>query len=426
MRRFKTLLVVLLGAAALGAGEYDWGGQIENLSQYSNIDGETFTQADKLLLWTRAEFSPGLKFYAKGGYIYRYEDEENLHAPELSDFYLYGNRFLGGLPVTEYRLGRFRLSDRKGAVLSSLVDGFSLTLPVGPVPLRLAAGYTGLIFADSSEIQMTRADEYDKSEEDALLAPPRLVYLLEGRSGELPGGVTAFLSVTGQQDFRSEDFIEDEVAGSGRFHSQYLSAGVEGRFTPDLFYSLSGVLQTGQYLVSEPSTEASYLAGSGQVSLEYYGRSSLRPSLSLQALYATGDSWKDRPDWVPQSAEDGARLNRYTPISNGTKGFVFPVQKANLIYGDLTFSLKPSETMQLSLTSLTFFRAVDGPVSDSRISEESGSSLYLGEEVDLILNWRPLSDVGFSATAGAFLPNGELFEEDELLFRAGGYLSFSF
>ncbi len=413
-------LTLLVSAAA----QTDWGGKVENITQYATMEDETFTQADKLSFWGKYAFSGNSLLYTEAGYLFRYENEEAIHAPELKAFYL--NVKESGFMGTDYTLGRFRMKDSSRLLLNSIADGFSISYPSGQFSFSFSAGYTGLVFIDSSEIVMTPSDDYEKQDDQGFLAPPRIVQVLNLKFSGLTPGLTLLFSLAGQEDLRTEEFIEDYVPGTGKFHTQYALAGLEGLIRPDLFFSFSGVFQTGQYIVPETSDNYLVLAGLGKAVVEYYPAARYSPKASIELLYASGDSWENRGDWVGYSISDPGQLNRFSSISNATKGFVYTLQTGNVLYGDLGFSIKPLKNLQAAIHGTTFFRAVNGPVSDSSITEESGDSLYLGEEIDLIVNWRPFSDLGLSFTTGVFLPNSDIFEDDDMRFRAGTYLSFSF
>ncbi len=424
----KTRIISLLFLGSILAGgfgqSFDWGGKVENVTQCATMEGETLTQGDKITLWGKYLISSNTTLYADAGYLYRYENEETLHSPDFTALYLSGKntRLLGG----DYTLGRFQMRDSHGTVLDSVADGFRYTLSEAPFLFSFTAGYTGLVFIDNSNILMTPSDDYEKQDEDGILAPPRLIQALNMKYSGLSSGVVLTLSLVGQEDLRQESFIEDYTPGTGTFHSQYALAGAEGRIGSELFFSVEGGAQLGQYSIPEPSESYMVIAGMGKGLLEYYPSLPMKPRASLEMAYTSGDSWKDRGDYMGYSLGDTDNLYRFSPVSNSSKGFVYTLKTGNLMYSDFRVSAKPLESLQVELASITFFRAVDGPVSDGSIGEDAGGSLYLGEEIDLILNWRPLSDLGMSLSNGVFLPNGDIFEDKDVRFRSGAYVSFSF
>ena len=430
MRKFTSfiLLIVTLNTA-ISALETDWGGKLEDITQGSNIENDYFTQGNKLQLWMRLENTPVLNFYAKGGYTYRYEAEEHKYNPNLSDFYVYGESDLDEGTSLNYTAGRFRFNDKTTRIMRSTADGLELKYQNRTAPVRLGVGYTGLVFNQTSEVVISPADKVEKND-DFLLAPPRLIGYAEVKYPNFADGHSLLLAVIAQQDLRTDSDSYLEESQTGKLHSQYFQLGADGQVISGLYYSLTGVLQTGQYLVPayDPLDSEDYflLGGMATFTLDYYVEPVYKTTVSLDALYSTGDKWKNRGDFGGLILPGDKQLNRYTPVSNSTKGFVFTPQTGNLVFGDLSISVKPLETLQLKLSGITFLRAVNGPISDTSVTEDGGNSLYLGEEIDFIVNYRPFSDVGFALTSGVFFPNSDVLADKDMQFRVGGYMSVSF
>jgi len=409
------------------AADVDWGGKIENISQVSNIENEEFTQGNKAGFWLRSSFSPGLNIFGKAGYIYRFENEEHQHTPDISELYLYGKSNLGDGKALSYKAGRFRFRDSSTYIMKSAADGAEVLFKNNAFPLRAGIGYTGLIFNETSEVVMSMADTLDS---DEIFASPRLLGFAELSSVPLAGGNTLKLAVIAQLDLRPEDSGYVTQSQTGKLHTQYVQLSADGPIIPELFYSLSTVLQTGQYLVPaydpEPSARYSYMGGMAAFSLDYYAEPRYNTTISLEALYSSGDSWSDRSDFNGLNLPGSSSLHRFIPISKSTKGYVYSPELGNLIFGDVSLSVMPVEQVQLLLSAITFLRAVDGPIFDDYISEDSGNSLYLGEEIDFTVNYRPFSDLGFSLSSGIFIPNQDIQSEKDITYRVGGYLSVSF
>ena len=101
-----------------------------------------------------------------------------------------------------------------------------------------------------------------------------------------------------------------------------------------------------------------------------------------------------------------------TPPSFGT---VFSPRLGNLMVTDFSYSIKPFtrdgrnaiQEFQAELAALGFFRPTTGVISQGNAASTSSDELYLGTEVDLRLNFRPFSDLGFSLSNGVFLPNND-------------------
>ena len=77
------------------------------------------------------------------------------------------------------------------------------------------------------------------------------------------------------------------------------------------------------------------------------------------------------------------------------------------------------------LKASAFWRLTQGAIFDSGIDEGS-TSPYLGTEVNLILNFRPLSDLGVSLTNGVFLPQGSAYDLSQKSLKYVARLTFSF
>ncbi|MDC7233003.1 MAG: hypothetical protein PQJ58_07210 [Spirochaetales bacterium] len=427
--RSAALLLFLL-SPVLWAADTDWGGKIENISQYSNIENETYTQGNKAGLWLRSSFSSEVNLFARAGYIYRYEKEEHQHIPDISDLYFYGRIPMDDGNVLSYNAGRFRFTDTTSRVLKSVADGFQVKFQNNTLPFTVGAGYTGLVFNLTSEVVMTPADKLE-SDDQFLLAPPRVLGFAEIKSPLMKGGNSVKLSLIAQMDLRSEskdDYLNESQ--SGKLHTQYVQLSADGSIVPNLYYSVSGVVQTGQYNIPEyDSSEAAdytYFGGMANLKLDYYVEPRFNTTISLDALYSSGDSWDDRGDYSGLLLGGSSTLHRFVPVSSTTKGYVYAPQMGNLIYGDLSVSVKPVEKVQLLLSAITFMRAVNGPIFDDLIQEDSGDALYLGEEIDFTVNFRPWSDLGFALTSGVFIPNKDIQTEKDISYRIGGYMSVSF
>jgi hypothetical protein len=109
----------------------------------------------------------------------------------------------------------------------------------------------------------------------------------------------------------------------------------------------------------------------------------------------------------------------FIPVSVEPVGLVFTPQLGNLFYITGSYSLKPlsfleagmGERFQTKLDLYMFFRSSDAPISEAGV-DPTATSLYLGTEADLTLNYRLFSDVGMSLAAGLFFPSKNVFVPD--------------
>ena len=94
----------------------------------------------------------------------------------------------------------------------------------------------------------------------------------------------------------------------------------------------------------------------------------------------------------------------------------------------MSYSIKPHDTLQTLLKAAAFFRSTTGQISEPGIDDAS-DSLYLGTEIDLVVNFRPFSDLGAALSGGFFIPNngaGGAFLESDRSIEFLTRLEFSF
>lgn len=406
------LLITFLITSSLYSLEYDWGGTFQNKT-------DTSSQSDSLGLWTEFNISPLINFEASLGYkfLYDFDDESVNHIPEFAALNLFGKS-----NDISYKAGRFTLSDQNKNLFGTIIDGFEVDYNNRLIDISSGLGFTGLVFNKNSAVLMTSKD-FTASSDDALLASPRLAEYAEISYFVLPGDGAVTAALLAQQDLRSESSID---SGEGLLHSYYLNLGLKGRLKTSLFYNFYVTGELGSYNMTADDRILTVAAAAGGLKVDVPITMPLKPLLSVDLFYSSGDDW-GRGDYEGSSIDSSvSTLNQYSGFTYQTRGFVYNVGLGNLVYGDVSFTISPFSFMSVRAGSLTMFRAVDGPVSELPVSEsDSSSSLFLGEEVTLALNFRPFSDLGLQLKGGAFIPNDAVVS-DGVQYKVSGYLSLSF
>ena len=410
---YVTAIVLIFSILPLFSAEFDWGGAFQNTTGISSITNGFITQGNSISLRGELEISPFFKIKAAGGYRFVYSDGEITHIPEFSALTVYG-----GSNLWSYKVGRFTLSDMNNNLFSSLLDGFQFSIQGRKVKISSGAGFTGLVFSRNSSVLLSMAD-FKSYSNNSLLASPRIVEYIEASFFILPGDGVLSAAFLAQQDMRAESTFTGDFAGYGLLHTFYLKLGVKGRIGTSLFYNLYLTGETGTYTipsVAEVAEPVLILAGAGGLRLDLpLNIPAIKPLLSLDLFYSTGDKWGTHSD-----------INQYSSFSLRNKGYIYNAMIGNLFYGDFSISVSPASFLSVSVNSLTMFRAVNGPVSTIPVSEvDSSGSLFLGEEVTLALNFRPFSDLGFQIKGGIFIPN-EPVVSDGIQYKVSGFLSLSF
>lgn len=410
-------LLGLLPFTWLYSVEFDWGGAIQNITDVSIVNERSITQINSLSLWAEIDVKPMLNFKMGGGYWFKYDDSVS-HIPEFGMLYVYGSN-----DSISYKVGRYTVKDKNKNLFSTILDGAGFGFRNETIEINWGIGFSGLVFNDNSNISMTSSDYDLKQSDDFKLASPRLAEYGEVTFYVLPGDGAVSVAFLAQQDMLSSSQIQ---SGEGLLHTFYLNAGLKGRLWNSLFYNLYGTGEAGVYDMTKDKRTLILGAGAAGLKVDIPLPLPLNPLVSVDFFYSSGDNW-DRTDFQG-SAIDGDidYLFLYTPFSMQNKGYIYSINGGNLIYGDVALSISPVSFFSVVLESLTLFRAVNGPVSTLPVSEaDSNSSRYLGEEVTLTVNLKPLSDLGFQLKGGVFIPNDAVVS-DGVQFKLGGYLSLSF
>jgi len=440
------LVLVLFAVVPFQSYSMDFGLFLDDSTRLSSVEGASFFQKDKFSLWLNTERGKHLSFSMQGSYTYAIGHP---YFFDLDHFYLDGMfpEAVGSSSLLNLNLGRFVFSDFSGNILDHNVDGLRLELNYPKVIFTLSAGYTGLLFKESSSVILSKADSSDSSKGDILFAPPRIVGAVELLFPELFARQDLVISCLAQQDFRGEDEIVaagevNEILGKGgKLHSQYYGLGLSGPLSSSFFYDSYFYLESGKTLsytadsssVTDYSYEytllLSYLFGGG---LRYYMKGDHFSKIEFNFLFSSGD--EDYESFIEGNTADNA--GSFVPISRPDLGLVFSPQLGNIFSAELSYSTKPLakkgykglENLQTILKTVAFFRPTTGPISEGGI-DTSSDSLYLGTEIDTIINFRPFSDLGISLTAGLFIPNngsGGAFLETDRELEALARLDFSF
>jgi len=440
--RAKVLILSLILATTLLAGVFalDWGGTNDIRTTPTFFFGSetaTFLLEDKLALWLDAGLGEALDLVVQGSYTYSNERPLllNLDLANINGDFLLEKGRPSRLAFTA---GRFPLAEFSRKVLDASVDGAWLQWSNALVNTSAAIAFTGLQLgpqlypseriqlAPVSSVSMTWADR----QEDSVLAPPRLIEMVDLHFPELFARQDLRVVLLAQQDFRAEDtFIVQEgdttftSGAGGRLHSAYLGIGIAGPLPVGLYYDLFSYVETGKTLsyisgVYEYAWMLSFLLGG---SLRYYREDWLSSRVELRFLFASGDD--DYTDQFIEGNTDGLATT-FVPISLSNLALEFSPRVGNLAVVEIGYSLKPIDVLQTGITGYLFVRPTVGRISDTRID---GDSLYLGSEIDAIARLRLFSDLGAALSLGLFLPGnalGTAAGEPEL--RARLEISFSF
>ncbi len=425
---------VLLLVCSFSFGQ-DFGASIENAFSLGADPTVSLSEAPKLSLWVRTPLGSYLTLFLQAntqiGVLYDAQEASSSlsYGVDIDSLQLSG-AFPGlqqGLSELSFSLGRILVADATGLVFAHRLDGLSLGFAYRNASTSITFGSTGLLSKTGSAVIMSNTDLLFAAAEETLLAAPRFVGLFELT---LPYifGQTASLSLVFQEDLedvRDENNLlitEGETEAlpglGGPLDTQYASVVVGGPIPiiPALYYDGFFTLGTGRVLsyIEEEASETgfayrftpimAYMTGGG---VRVYLEQVLSSAIGLRVVFSSGD--EDHTTFIEGNTSENSTA--FVPISRAGTGMVFAPQLSNIVLGELSYSLRPFSTfsnlmlqnVQSMLKAITFFRSTAGPISQPGIQPDS-ASLYLGTEVDVTLNFRPLSDLGASVAIGVFVP----------------------
>jgi hypothetical protein len=272
---------------------------------------------------------------------------------------------------------------------------------------------------------MSRTDSADQSDTGVFFAAPRLIEKIDALVPNFLPRQDLNFTLIWQQDLRGANALlqpgqqQQFVTGlsGGGISSQYTGIGLSGAIVSTLYYNSFFYLNTGStlsYVVDSTSGTGfsweyrpieAFLAGLG---LRYFREDLLSSRLELQAIFSSGDA--DNSSY--QEGNTAGASTIFVPISQDTLGLAFQPQWGNLMLIDASYSFKPFsgsptawQNLQLMVKVLSFIRPTTGGISQVGVNPAS-TDLYLGTEVDAIINFRPLSDLGTALSFGLFMPPG--------------------
>jgi hypothetical protein len=457
MRHLLTVIFAMISVVYIGAGSIDFGGSFFNLTGVGNSSGAApvpgttpgLVQEDVLKGWVQGALSNNLSlnFELDGTFdsapilpfntmlLYVNADLLNLHGS-----YPFQN---GALKLIQFTVGRFLLSDFTTDVVAHGADGVFLDFEFPAVSVNLSAGYTGLVTKGASTIELSKSDLNDYSNTDVYFASPRLIELVQATLLSLPGQRLVVSAIL-QQDLRGtpldvadkgatplvpEGTVPFNPTEGGRVNTQYFGAGMSGSIVGKLYYDVFSYLETGQMLSYQTDSYQSifFVAALSGGGVRVFLPDILSSVVAVRVLYASGD-----PNATSVTEDASQGFSVFTPISRPILDNVYSPQLSNLILIQASYSLKPLsklselfEKLQTSLQADIFFRPTTGAISEPDVSA-GNTSAYLGSEMDLSVNFSPLSDLGSSLWGGVFLP-GSAFESGAgVQFKVGLDVSLNF
>jgi len=211
----------------------------------------------------------------------------------------------------------------------------------------------------------------------------------------------------------------DDAFQSYKYDSNYVGVGSEGAvLLPDLRYLVEAVGEWGKnYSENQVTGRDRVCAFALDAQLEYLWRTAMRPKVSAEYLFASGDS--DRR--LSANSTIGGNLagtqdNAFNAFGFRDTGLALAPRISNLHLYSLGASFFPLEKIDLfrkmEIGTKVFFyqkHRSGGPISDTGATKDSH---WLGWEWDVFCDWRITSDLTWTVRYGAFRP-GAAYQNDD-------------
>jgi hypothetical protein len=409
------------------------GGSLESTSILSTDSSLDFQEVAKVIVYASLGFDQA-QLYLQGNFnaSYALSSEELIWYPELEQAFFESEFEFG--PQSDdsilYSVGRFEFADPTSLILNQVLDGLVFAINTGAFSITAYGGYNGFLDKNQSTMILTNGDVSDNNNEANYFASPRLIGSLssEARFSNNSWIKAMFLAQLDQRDLIAGSTLiqEGETVQSstdgGLLSNFYLIGDYSTGLGVESTLRLFGAMELGETMVYV--TDYQYvpiIAGMAGLELKYFMPDFLQSYLGLRLIYSTGDS-ENRESFREGSNFSGNPENSalFKSLSNSNLGTIFNPSLGNVMTADLTLSMKPMaeeklewlRNFQIVLKNTVFFRTTSGPFSSPGYNTAS-ESLYLGNETNLALGYRPLSDFGLYLSTGVFLPNsasGGVFE----------------
>ena len=233
----------------------------------------------------------------------------------------------------------------------------------------------------------------------------------------------------------------------GRYTSFYINFSASGKIYGGLFYDFDAVYETG-YDATPQNDNVSISYVNALINsfalyhrISYYFSNITKPSLHLSFMYAHGDQDVQFQDntIVNQQGQD----NNYRSPTSYPTGFVIDPYFSNLCIIELSNTIKPFSFVKNPIFSR--FMIEDGVLLLLRPVIQGGSFLseksyylsgnpgyanpekaYLGVEIDLAATWQVFSDFAVGVKGGILIPNFDIYNDTNVLWKVGVTAAFSF
>jgi len=221
------------------------------------------------------------------------------------------------------------------------------------------------------------------------------------------------------------DFNREHVATQNwKYNANYVGVGGRGTIVDGWGYSAEAVFEFGQTAAASSTEKDPITAFAFLLTTDYQFQGVLEPVVRLQYMFGSGDDDRVSPTDMAAGNEAGTTDTSFLSFGFVQTGFSLFPRVSNIHILRLGGSIRPFATTELfhkfevGMYGYLYRKAVASElISDSRAFLDSAD---IGQEVDVLLRWRILSDLGFYVNYGCFFPGKAYLDDSPRNFFSAG------
>ena len=354
----RKLVIIVLIVFVSQAHAADFGAVLSIQTGIGHSDEFTFGGKVTLAPWLSLTFDT-FDIYTSAGLSADYKDDFSFF-PELFQLE-YSTILFNSLYL---RAGRISFTDTSRFTAKGFFDGADVLYSFGKIQLGASAFYTGLLYKDTANINVSPADTKNYEAKDSYFAPGRILTSVYGEFFNFPNERGNFhAGLMAQFDLSSD------------FHTQYLLLRYNMVYKA-FDISASGAAQLGD-------TKMAYAVSvEGGMQLP----TPLTDRLSLGFRWASGG---------------GPSISAFFPVIREAQGLILKPCFSGIMVISANYEARIRPTLSVEAGTRYFLRTDAITFKDPDIENDSYT---LGAEIAVSVLFVPFSDLSLSMTTGVFLP----------------------
>jgi len=243
----------------------------------------------------------------------------------------------------------------------------------------------------------------------------RFFYGIRGKYAVLPKWKASLYTVYVQD--HNEEQSPTSAFQKHMFEPQYYGHVGEGRITKDLQYWYEAIHERGRTYstgtAARPSIKVNIRASMLTTGLKYYFSGDLKPTVFAEFAQASGDPDATSSNSTSGGSAPGTNDSRFNPFGGLSMGLALSPTLTNMKIYKIGGSIKPfARSVSRSLQDISIQpeyyvyrrRLGGGGAAGNDAQIQATSTNRIGDEIDLSISWRQMSDLVHQLKWGHFSP----------------------